>query len=171
MPPGMSQWQLMRVLLRWVLRGLVAVVAVVLLLDTFGGFLFDGPLGPIPGGAFTGAVNPDPAPDWSNLPKVIELEIRPAKPWSLSIWNVVIDGELYLPSAMGARRRWTAVAVDQPLVRVRANGQIYERRLEKVTDPALRKRIGQAVAARYGFDPPQEADEDTTWYFHVASRM
>src|SRR5882724_1908177 len=123
--------------LRLVLGGLATVVAVVLLLDTFGGYLFDGPLGPIPGGAFTGPVDPSPTPDWSDLEKVIELEIRPAKPWSLSIWNVVIDGELYVPSAKGAQRRWPAVALQDPRVRVRTHGRISERRLERVTDPAL----------------------------------
>jgi hypothetical protein len=39
-------------IVRWVLGvavgAVVTIVAVVLLLDTFGGFLFDGPLGPIP---------------------------------------------------------------------------------------------------------------------------
>jgi hypothetical protein len=96
---------------------------VVFLLDTFRGFLFDGPLGPIPGGAFKGPVNSDPHPHWSNLEEVIELEIRPARPWSLSIWNVVVDGELYVPSASGAHRRWTAVAVKEPLVRVRTRAR------------------------------------------------
>src|SRR6266581_4596190 len=110
-------------ILRWILGGVGTLIAVVLVLDTFGGFLFDGPLGPIPGGALSGTVNPDPHPDWSNLEKVVELEIRPARPWSLSIWNVVVDGELYVPSASGAHRRWTAVAVKEPLVRVRTNGQ------------------------------------------------
>ena len=110
-------------ILRIVLGAIVSLIVVVLLLDTFGGYLFDGPLGPIPGGALQGSVDPNPNPDWSNLEKVIELEIRPAKPWSLSVWNVVIDGEPYVPSAMGARRRWTGVALENPLVRVRTHGR------------------------------------------------
>jgi hypothetical protein len=146
------------------------LIAAVLLLDTFGGWLFDGPLGPIPGGALQGAVDPNPPPDWSNLEKVIELEIRPERPWSLSVWNVVVDGELYVPSASGARRRWTKVAVANPLVRLRTHGRIYELRIEKVEDSALRKRIGEAVAERYGFEPPANAKEDTTWYFHLGPR-
>src|SRR5262245_48454356 len=141
-------------IVRWIAAGLVAVILVIFLLDAFGGWLFDGPLGPIPGGAFSGPVETT-RPDWSNLEKVIELEIRPARPWSLSIWNVVVDGELYVPSAMGARRRWTAVAVTEPLVRVRTHGKVYEARIEKVTDPALRLRVGRAVAERYGAPPPQ----------------
>jgi Uncharacterized protein conserved in bacteria (DUF2255) len=161
-------------IVHWVLGvavgAVVTIVAVVLLLDTFGGFLFDGPLGPIPGGVFKGPVNSDLHPDWSDLEPVIELEIRPARPWSLSIWNVVVDGQLYVPSASGAKRRWTAVAVKGPLVRVRTHGQIYERRIERVTDPALRLRIGQLLAKRYGYDPPQDPEQDTTWYFHITPR-
>jgi hypothetical protein len=157
-------------ILRWLAAGVLALIAVVALLDTFGGWLFDGPLGPIPGGAFRGAVDATQNPDWSNLEKVIELEIRPSRPWSLSVWNVVIDGELYVPSAMGARRRWPAVALADPLVRVRTHGDIYERRIELVTDPALRLRIGRAVAERYDATPPQNAADDSTWYFHLKPR-
>jgi hypothetical protein len=158
-------------IVRWIVGGVAALIVVVFLLDTFGGFLFDGPLGPIPGGALKGAVNPDPHPDWSNLEQVMELEIRPARPWSLSVWNVVIDGELYVPSAHGARRRWTAVAVNEPLARLRTHGRIYERRIERVTDTGLRLRLGQALAKRYGFEPPHDPEQDTTWYFHLAPRI
>jgi hypothetical protein len=157
-------------ILRWLFGGLTAVILVVLLLDTFGGYLFDGPLGPIPGGRLVGPVTSEPNPAWSDLEKVIELEIRPAKPWSLSVWNVVIDGELYVPSARGESRRWTSVALADPRVRVRARGRIYERRIVRVTDPGLRKRIGAAVAQRYGFEPPANPEHDTTWYFHLAPR-
>ena len=159
----------MRVL-KWIAAATGIVVVFVVLLDTFGGYLFDGPLGPIPGGAFNGPVNPDRNPDWSNVEKVIELEIRPSKPWSLSIWAVVVDGELYSPSAYGAHRRWPSVALADPRVRVRTHGQIYERQLERVTDPDLKTRVGRAVAARYGFDAEQAARDDTTWYVHYAPR-
>jgi hypothetical protein len=156
--------------LKWTAGALGAAVLIVLTLDTFGGHLFDGPLGPVPGGAFVGPVNPERNPDWSGVEEVIELEIRPSKPWSLSIWAVVVDGELYSPSAYGARRRWPAVALADPRVRLRTNGQIYERTLERVTDPVLKKRVGAAVAARYGFDAEEAAREDTTWFFHYAPR-
>lgn len=157
-------------ILRWVLGGLLAVVAVVVLLDTFGGFLFDGPLGPIPGGALKGPVTHDSRPDPADLEKVVELEIRPERPWSLSIWNVGLDGELYVPSARGAKRRWTAVAVREPLVRLRTHGKIYEMRIERVTDPALRQRLAKALAQRYGFEPPADPEQDTTWFFHLTPR-
>lgn len=157
-------------ILRWVLGGILALVAVVLLLDTFGGYLFDGPLGPIPGGALKGPVSAEPHPPLTDLEKVVELEIRPERPWSLSVWNVVVDGELYVPSARGEHRRWTAVAVREPLVRLRTHGQIYELRIERVTDPALRHRLAQALGQRYNFEPPADPEQDTTWFFHLTPR-
>lgn len=157
-------------ILGWVARVLAVVVVAVLLLDTFGGMLLDGPLGPIPGGRMSGPVSGDPHPDWSNLEQVVELEIRPSRPWSLSIWNAVIDGELYVPSAMGARRRWPEVALADPRVRLRTRGQIHELRIEKVNNPLLRARLGAAFAERYDFDPPASPEQDATWYFHLTPR-
>ena len=53
---------MMRVI-RWILGGLGVIVALVLFLDTFGGYLMDGPLGPIPGGEMSGPVVTDADPD------------------------------------------------------------------------------------------------------------
>jgi hypothetical protein len=44
----MTQKRSVRIL-RWLLSGVATVIVVVFLLDTFGGYIFDGPLGPIPG--------------------------------------------------------------------------------------------------------------------------
>jgi len=155
--------------LRWILTAIVALIVVVLLLDTLGGYLFDGPLGPIPGGKMSGPLAAEPQPNLIDLEKVIELEIRPQKPWSLSVWNVVIDGQLFVPSARGASRRWTAVAVKEPLVRLRSHGKIYELRIERVTDAALQERLAKALAQRYGHEPPDPA-QDTTWFFRLSPR-
>jgi hypothetical protein len=157
-------------ILKWLAVAVGSVLLTLLLLDTFGGYLFDGPLGPIPGGAMSGPVSTTDDPDWSTIGKELELEIRPSRPWSLSIWGVVVDGELYSPLAFGEKRRWPKVVLEDPRVRLRLNGQIYERRLERVTDPDLKKRVGEAVATKYGFDAKQAAEDDTTWFFHYAPR-
>ena len=150
--------------IRLVGRGLAVVVVAVLLLDTFGGYLMEGPLGPIPGGAFKGDVSTDP--DWSAVEEVIELEIRPEKPWSLSIWCTVVDGELYVPSGFGERRRWPSVALEDPRVRVRTGGKIYERLIARITEAPLRARVLDSLAKRYG----DNVKSDSTWVFHLAPR-
>jgi hypothetical protein len=156
---------------KWLAAALGAIVLTILFLDTFGGYLFDGPLGPIPGGALSGPVNSTGDPDWSKLEEELELEIRPSRPWSLHIWGVVVDGELYSPSAFGEKRRWPKVVMEDPRVRLRTNGQIYERSLERVTDPELKKRVGEALVAKYGLDPKKAEADDTTWIFHYAPRQ
>lgn len=157
-------------ILKWLGAAVGTLILTVLFLDTFGGYLFDGPLGPIPGGALSGPVNATESPDWSKIEKELELEIRPSKPWSLHIWGVVIDGELYSPSAFGEKRRWPKVVLEDPRVRLRTNGQVYERNLERVTDPELKKRIGAALIAKYDLDPKKAESDDTTWFFHYAPR-
>lgn len=152
----------------------VALVAAFATLDAVGGYIFDGPAGPlgvIPGGRMSGEVDPTPSPDWTKNPKMIELEIRPEKPWSLTVYNVVVDGELYIPSLRGAERRWPPVALADPRVRVRIDGTtIYERKIVKVEDPALRARVARAITERYGNEKPEDPGEDDTWYFHLAAR-
>ena len=51
---------------------------------------------------------------------------------------------------------------------MRTNGQIYERTIEHVTDPELKRRVLQALAARYDFDAEDAIKKDTTWIFHYA---
>jgi len=155
-------------ILRWIAGCLGALVLLVLLLDTFGGYVLEGPLGPIPGGALEGPVSIDP--DWAEIEEVIELEIRPDRPWSLSIWAVVIDGELYVPSGFGERRRWPSVALEDPRVRVRTRGKIYERRIVRITENPLRERVARAVAKRYGLNEKETPGDDSTWIFHLAAR-
>jgi hypothetical protein len=62
------------------------------------------------------------------------------------------------------------VVLEDPRVRLRTNGQVYGRLLERVTDPALKKRVGEALAEKYGFDAKKAAADDTTWYFHYTTQ-
>jgi hypothetical protein len=156
--------------LKWLGAIVVSLVVGILLMDTFGGYLFDGPIGPIPGGAFQGSVSAELNPDWSGVEEVIELEIRPTKPWSLSTWAAVVDGELYVPSAKGAQRRWPKVVLDDPRIRLRSGGKIYERRLERVTDEELMVRIRTRLGERYELDGDPTETDDGLWIFHVVAR-
>jgi hypothetical protein len=62
------------------------------------------------------------------------------------------------------------VALEDPRVRVRTRGKIYERRIVRITENPLRERVARAVARRYGFDEKEAPGDDSTWIFHLAAR-
>lgn len=130
----------------------------------------DGPIGPFPGGALRGTVDPDPDPDWRSAGRTIELEIRPDEPWSLRTYAIPYGRELYVPSFQAERRRWVPVALADPRVRVRLGERLYERRLERVADPATRARLIELMAQLHGWETDGIAGRDTTWYFRLAPR-
>lgn len=132
--------------------------------------LADGPIGPFPGGALSGTVDPDPHPDWDAVGRTVELEIRPEDPWSLQTYALPYGRELYVPSFQAERRRWVPVALADPRVRVRLGDHLYERRLERVEDPTTRARLIELMAQRHGWDPDGIVGRDTTWYFRLAPR-
>lgn len=130
----------------------------------------DGPIGPFPGGALSGTVDPDPNPDWRAAGTTVELEIRPHDPWSLRTYAIPYGRELYVPSFQAERRRWVPVALADPRVRVRLGDRLYERRLERVEDAATRARLVELMAQLHGWRPDGIAGRDTTWYFRLAAR-
>ena len=161
-------------MIKKILKGLVltiaAVAAVILCLDSFGGYFLDGPLGPIPGGQMSGPVVDATTPlDWTGAEREIEIEVRPEKPWSLTVWRSVVDGDLYIPSGNGAERRWTQVAVADPRVRVRSQGRIQEGCLVRVTDPEVRRPALQQLIETYDLGVFEE-DDGSVWLFRVDPR-
>ena len=161
----------MRRLLRWIGLGAGAVVLLALLLDTFGGHFMDGPLGPIPGGRMSGPVVDAAIPlDWTGVEREIEIEVRPEQPWSLTVWRAVIDGDLYVPSGGGARRRWTRVAIADPRVRVRSQGRIQEGCLVRIEDPGTRARVLSALVDTYSLSRDGEGDDGSVWVFRIDPR-
>ena len=47
---------------------------------------------------------------------------------------------------------------------------ICEQRIEQVTDPALRRKVGEAVVERYGLADADEEGLETMWFFRVVPR-
>ncbi len=161
----------MKKVLKWIGLGVAVVVVSVFLLDRFGGYFMDGPLGPIPGGHMSGPVV-DPAEpfDWSGVEREIEIEVRPEQPWSLTVWRAVVDGDLYIPSGGGAKRRWTQVAIADPRVRVRSRGRIWEGCLVRVEDLETRRPPREALAETYGMPGFGGEDDGSIWLFRVDPR-
>lgn len=121
-----------------------------------------GPCGLIPGGALEGPLAPPP-PDWRALGEgtLCQLELRPEEPHSLNVNCHVHDGRLYVYSLFGARKRWTAMLEEDPDVRVRIEGRLYELEALRVDDPDERRRV---------LSPDGGEPSDSTWLYRLDPR-
>ena len=83
-----------------------------------------GPFIVFPGGKLKGEVVTEPISDWSFVDSwFLDLETRPADPYSVELNYVVRDGRLYIDPAEG--RRWFEHIREDPRVRVRFGSKIY----------------------------------------------
>ena len=114
-----------------------------------------GPFVVFPGGALSGPVVPVPESfAFAEDAGTIQLETRPEDPYSVNIAGMVIDSKLYI-NAGDNRANWVEHMEANPLVRARIDGQIYELRAERVTDPAEMKAFAEVWVERvtFGRDP------------------
>jgi hypothetical protein len=163
----------MRRLRRIVVAGALAalVVLVALFGVAFAARGHDGPIGPFPGGPLVaGQVAEPPAAGFGALDAIqtLELEVAPDAPRSVTTWFLVVDGALYVPSADAASKTWPGQVVADPRVRVRIDGAIYELAATRVDDPALGKRLSEAVRAKYGFGDGERVEG--AWAFALGPR-
>jgi hypothetical protein len=161
-------------LLRWLLRIIVGVIALVALLF-FGSRLHDGPLfGPIPGGPLeSGELMSEPVPDWSFAKDVGEIQLQlAAQGISRTTWILVFDGKAYVPCSLGfpPGKSWYKDAEKDGRAILRIDGKRYPVTLTKLDD-AVVQQMGDTVRAevtrKYKTAPPSDAG---VWLFEVASR-
>jgi hypothetical protein len=65
------------------------------------------------------------------------------------IWEVVVDGELYVRGYNGQKSRWYQAAVREKTGRITAAGKTYEVAFDPV-DGLINDRIDDAYRAKYG---------------------
>jgi hypothetical protein len=121
------------------------------------------PCGLLPGGRLQGEPASNPEDDWSFLDaeERCQIELRPADPYSVIVNCHQSGGRLYAHSLIGGRKRWTRLALENPNVRVRLRGRVYELVATRIDDAAERRR----VLSPGGGEPP-----DGTWLFRLAPR-
>ncbi len=160
-------------LLRWLLRIIVGVVALVALLF-FGARLHDGPLGPIPGGPLeAGEQVSEPVADWAFAKDVGEIELQlTSQGRSRTTWILVFDGKAYVPCSLGfpPGKSWYKDAAKDGSAVLRIQGKRYPVTLTKLDD-AVVQQMGDTVRAevtrKYKNAPRSSAG---VWLFEVASR-
>jgi len=111
----------------------------------------------LPGGALEGS--PEPLPEsWAFTDAVdtVQLETRPAEPYSVNIWLTAADGHLYVHAGAN-RSRWVEHLESDPRVRVRVGESIYELAAARVCEQAEFDRFAAAYEKKYGLRPRNES--------------
>lgn len=110
----------------------------------------------LPGGALEGPTAPAPA-DWSftHAVKTIQLESRPAEPYSVNIWAIALGAHLYVHAGAN-RSAWVEHMEADPNVRVRVGETIYELAAARVQDQGEFDRFADAYEKKYGRRPRNE---------------
>ena len=83
----------------------------------------------IPGGRLSGTTKSVPE-NWrfTDAHEDVQLETRPADPYSVNVWVVAVGDDLFVASGRGAESAWAQHIEADPNVRLRVGDDIYELR-------------------------------------------
>ena len=124
------------------------------------------PIVGIPGGKLKGKVQTPPE-TWSHVPDVVQLETRPSDPYSINIWAVVSEGNIYVATR---EAKWVPFIAEDPAVRVRIDRKLYNLSANPVTDVEERLRVAQAYQRKYDYET-DDVDAAQTRLYRLAPRM
>ena len=128
-----------------------------------------GPVLLLPGGALEGqaAATPD---SWSFTDAVdtVQLETRPADPYSVNIWVTAAGEDLYLHAGAN-RSTWVENIEADPNVRLRVEDSIYELAAARVEAQPEFDLFSDAYEKKYGRRPRNENVAEA-YLFRLAAR-
>ena len=121
-----------------------------------------GPIVLIPGGELSGEVVAAPH-DWKFTDAIdtVQLETRPHDPYSVNVWAVAVGDELFVATGETA---WAAHLAQDPRVRLRVDGKIYELRATRSDSAADRDAVLAAMRRKYDFEPDPGETSDAAIY-------
>jgi len=121
-----------------------------------------------PGGRLDGPVEAAPASfAFARDAGTIQLETRPEDPYSVNIACAVVGDALYV-SAGDSKTRWVENMQQNPLVRMRIDGSIYELQAQRVTDDAEIDAFAEEWTKHSWARDPRELDE--VWIYRMNPR-
>ena len=109
------------------------------------------PIGPFAGGALSGQSMAAPAV-WDAVPDAVQLEVRPADPYSVNVWAVGIGPALYVAGDPEGKN-WISYIRADGNVRVRLDDAVYSLAAVEVDEADERARVLDAYIAKYEEDP------------------
>lgn len=127
-----------------------------------------------PGLRLSGEVVTDPVDDWSFTDRDDEIFVETATPYlvphSVTIVCAQVDGRLYIGARNPKQKRWVANVGRDSNVRLEIEDRIYERRLERVLDPAEREMVYRAYQEKFDWKSVPPGERPELWYFRVVDR-
>jgi len=128
-----------------------------------------GPFVLLPGGALEGTTAPIPE-SWAFTDAVdtVQFETLPADPYSVNIWVIALDENLYV-HAGASRSTWVENMEVDPNVRLRVDDSIYELAASRVVSQNEFDRFSEAYDKKYGRRPRNE-NVSEAYLFRLAPR-
>jgi hypothetical protein len=165
------------------IKWLLAIIAV--LVVAFGTFVFsmrhhDGPIEIFAGGPFkSGELTDDANQNWERYADRDTIQLQSLEPpRSRTLWLVVIDNRIFVPSAyMNSRfgkawKQWPRHAEKDGRALLRIDDRIYERQMIRIgADHQLTPQIIDAMRNKYpGNINVEQVAANDTWLFELAAR-
>lgn len=129
----------------------------------------NGPTGLLPGGKLDGTTADGPT-DWSFAGEygTAQLETLPEAPYSVNLAYTVLANRLYV-NAGGTETQWVKNMDANPLVRLRLDGELYDLRARRITDPQEIADFAEAWTSQSYFrrDP---LDYEKVWIYELVRR-
>lgn len=119
-----------------------------------------GPCVLLPGGALEGPTTAAPG-SWAFTDdvKTVQLETRPADPYSVNIWVIALGEHLYVHAGTN-RSTWVENIEADPGVRLRVDDAIYELVASRVEGQEEFDRFADAYERKYGRRPRNESVDE-----------
>ena len=176
-------------LAKWIVIGII-VVMLLMGISYASMRLHDGPVEFWPGftisigGPFrTGELMPSPD-NWEFIRDREEIDIQTLNPTtSRVVWVPVIDGRLYIVSGyMNSTvgklwKQWPTYLAEDNRILIRVDGEIYEQRLNRITEGPITDRVMSEVVRKYSGGTGelipgagQAVTSGSVWLFEVVDR-
>lgn len=122
------------------------------------------------GGQLTGTERPVP-PSWDFTKEVdtLQIETRPADPYSVNVWGVASNGNFYVAASDSGEAAWASAIEAQPQVRLRIGDDIYSLIATRVDDPRELENVIDAYLDKYGGDRERSFIRHA-WVFRLGTR-
>lgn len=124
---------------------------------------------PFSGGGLQGEVAPLPSSfTQAASQEIVQLETNPADPYSVNLWVIGEEDRLYV-FAGDNETKWVKHITENPNVRLKLGGLIYELRAQRVTDADEFEWFAKAWDQKYGHRPRNEKVSET-WLMRLLPR-